>query len=101
MLKISLAEDPTGLRIAEWLKAHPPDGVTAVSVEALILKAKRFQGLVDHTVFPPRINVWQFVRRRTKRTSAVTSRPQHGITVGKQLDPKLSRAGSVSFNRLN
>ena len=53
MLKISLAEDPTGLRIAEWLKAHPPDGVTAVSVEALILKARRLQGLVDQTVFPP------------------------------------------------
>ena len=32
LLKVSLAEDPTGLRIAEWLKTHPPDGVTAVSV---------------------------------------------------------------------
>ena len=53
MLKVSLAEDPTGLRIAEWLKTHPPDGVTAVSVEALILKARRLQGLVDQTVFPP------------------------------------------------
>ena len=53
MLKISLAEELTGLRIAEWLNAHPPDGVKAVSVEALILKARRFQGLVDHTVFPP------------------------------------------------
>ncbi|KAL8958833.1 MAG: hypothetical protein Q9193_004184 [Seirophora villosa] len=47
------AEDPTGLRIAEWLKTHPPDGVTAVSVEALVLKARRLQGLVDQTAFPP------------------------------------------------
>ncbi|KAI4188093.1 MAG: hypothetical protein LQ346_005384, partial [Caloplaca aetnensis] len=47
------AEDPTGLRIAEWLKTHPPDGVTAVSVEALVSKARRLQGLVDQTAFPP------------------------------------------------
>ena len=53
MLKVSLAEDPTGLRIAEWLKTHPPAGVTAVSVEALILKARKLQGLVDQTAFPP------------------------------------------------
>ena len=53
MLKVSLAEDPTGLRIAEWLKTHPPEGVTAVSVEALVLKARRLQGLVDQTAFPP------------------------------------------------
>lgn len=53
MLKVSLAEDPTGMRIAEWLKTHPPEGVTAVSVEALVLKARKLQGLVDHTAFPP------------------------------------------------
>lgn len=53
LLKVSLAEDPTGLRIAEWLKTHPPEGVTAVSVEALVLKARRLQGLVDRTAFPP------------------------------------------------
>lgn len=53
VLKVSLAEDPTGLRIAEWLKTHPPEGVTAVSVEALILKARRLQGLVNQTAFPP------------------------------------------------
>ena len=53
MLKVSLAEDPTALRIADWLKTHAPKGVTAVSVEALILKARKLQGLVDQTAFPP------------------------------------------------
>lgn len=53
MLRVSLAEDPTGCRIAEWLKTHPPEGVTAVNVEALVFKARRLQGLVDQTAFPP------------------------------------------------
>ena len=53
MLKISLAEDPKALRIADWLKTHAPKGVTAISVEALVLKARKLQGLVDRTAFPP------------------------------------------------
>ncbi|KAI4254957.1 MAG: hypothetical protein L6R42_006981, partial [Xanthoria sp. 1 TBL-2021] len=53
MLKVSLADDPTGLRIAEWLKAHPPEGVTAVTVEALVLKARRLQGVMNQSTFPP------------------------------------------------
>ncbi len=53
MLKVSLAEDPTGFRIADWLKTHSPEGVTAVTVEALILKARRLQGLVNQSAFPP------------------------------------------------
>ncbi|KAI4250641.1 MAG: hypothetical protein LQ352_005326, partial [Teloschistes flavicans] len=53
LLKVSLAEDPTGSRIADWLKSYAPEGVTAVSVEALILKARRLQGLVNQSAFPP------------------------------------------------
>ncbi|KAL8633584.1 hypothetical protein Q9189_000737 [Teloschistes chrysophthalmus] len=53
LLKVSLAEDPIGFRIADWLKSYTPEGVTAVSVEALILKARRLQGLVNQSAFPP------------------------------------------------
>ncbi|KAL8698675.1 MAG: hypothetical protein Q9224_001744 [Gallowayella concinna] len=53
MLKVSLAEDPTGFRIADWLKTHPPEGITAVSIEALVLRARRLSGLVDQSAFPP------------------------------------------------
>jgi len=53
MLTVSFAEDPTALRVADWLKTHAPKGVTAISVEALVLKARKLQGLVDRTAFPP------------------------------------------------
>ena len=52
-MKVSFVEDSTDSRIAGWLKTHPSAAVTAVSVEALVLKARRFQGLVDQTAFSP------------------------------------------------
>ena len=53
LLKVSLSDDPTGLQIAEWLKTYPPKNVTAVTIEALVLKARRLQGLTDSAAFPP------------------------------------------------
>lgn len=51
-LKIALSDDPTGLQIADWLKTYPPKHVTAVTIEALVLKARRLQGLTESAVFP-------------------------------------------------
>lgn len=53
MFRASLTGDPTGMQIAQWLKTYPPKNVTAVDIEAVVLKARRLQGLVDENAFPP------------------------------------------------
>ncbi|MCJ1249463.1 hypothetical protein MMC30_006687 [Trapelia coarctata] len=55
-LQVSLTDDLTAPQIAQWLKSNLPSGVTAVDIEALVLKAKKLQGLVGpdaHHAFPP------------------------------------------------
>ncbi|KAM7211284.1 hypothetical protein V8F06_013341 [Rhypophila decipiens] len=55
LFRASLSGDVTGLQIAQWLKAAPPDYVTAVSIEAIVSRARRMQtstNLVDGC-FPP------------------------------------------------
>ncbi|OCL01655.1 hypothetical protein AOQ84DRAFT_443881 [Glonium stellatum] len=53
MFRASLTGDPTGIQIAQWLKTCPPKNVTAVDIEAVVLKARKLQGLVDENAFPP------------------------------------------------
>jgi hypothetical protein len=45
MLTVSLADDPTGLQIANWLRSFPPSIVQDVEIEGLVLKARRLEGL--------------------------------------------------------
>ena len=47
LLGVSLADDPTGLQIASWLKTNTPESVTAVTVEAVISRARVLQGCFD------------------------------------------------------
>lgn len=54
-LRVSLADDPTGLQIASWLRSFPPSILRGVNVEALILKARNIQDLVgtdNEAIFP-------------------------------------------------
>lgn len=44
LLAISLANDPTGHQIANWLKSFPPSNVKAVSIEALFLRNRILEG---------------------------------------------------------
>jgi serine/threonine protein kinase len=44
MLTVSLADDPTGLQIANWLRSFPPATIQDVDIEALVLKARRIEG---------------------------------------------------------
>ncbi|KAL9094149.1 MAG: hypothetical protein Q9165_003564 [Trypethelium subeluteriae] len=53
LLKASLADDPTGLQIAHWLKAFPPRNLLAVNIEAVVLKARRLQELHDTQAISP------------------------------------------------
>lgn len=52
VMLVSLADDLTGQEMAEWLKAAAPKKVTAVEIEALVLRARRLQGLREQ-VFAP------------------------------------------------
>ncbi|KAM7216772.1 hypothetical protein V8F06_007882 [Rhypophila decipiens] len=52
VMLVSLADDLTGQEMAEWLKAAAPKNVTAVEIEALVLRARRLQGLREQ-VFAP------------------------------------------------
>lgn len=45
MLTISLADDPTGLQIANWLRSFPPSIIQDVEIDGLVLKARRLEGL--------------------------------------------------------
>ncbi|MCJ1353934.1 MAG: hypothetical protein MMC33_003921 [Icmadophila ericetorum] len=44
-LKVPLQEDLTGRQIADWLKSFPPEVIQDVNIEALVLKARRLEGL--------------------------------------------------------
>jgi len=52
-LKVSLADDPTGLQIANWLKSFPPAEIQDVDIEGLVLKARRLESLTDHSALFP------------------------------------------------
>ncbi|KAK4207169.1 hypothetical protein QBC37DRAFT_444662 [Rhypophila decipiens] len=52
VMLVSLADDLTGQEMAEWLKAAAPKNVTAVEIEALVLRARRLEGLREQ-VFAP------------------------------------------------
>lgn len=52
--RASLTGDITGLEIADWLKTAPPKAVTAVNIEAVVLRARTVQGQDGSKPFPPR-----------------------------------------------
>lgn len=52
LLRASLTDDVSGLELADWLKTAPPDNVTAVNIEAVILRARNLQMQVDSNCFP-------------------------------------------------
>lgn len=68
LLHISLSKDYSGSAIANWLKVAPPDGVTAVAIEAVVTKARRLQGISSSNSI-----VSGSILSRT------SSRTQHGI----------------------
>lgn len=45
VFRVDLADDIKGKAIAEWLKAAAPKQVTAVEIEAVVLRARQLQGL--------------------------------------------------------
>ncbi|KAL6159536.1 hypothetical protein ACJBU6_01974 [Exserohilum turcicum] len=45
LLSISFTEDPTAHQLADWLKSYPPNTVSEVNIEALILRARFLEGL--------------------------------------------------------
>ncbi|KAK8122861.1 hypothetical protein PG984_011531 [Apiospora sp. TS-2023a] len=49
----SLSDDIPGQQIADWLKVGAPDQVIGMDIEALVLRARRLQGLEDDSVFAP------------------------------------------------
>lgn len=53
MFRASLTDDLTGRQIADWLKTAPPDSVTAVNIEAVVLRARRLQDNLSNEAFPP------------------------------------------------
>ncbi|KAK0707028.1 hypothetical protein B0T26DRAFT_744079 [Lasiosphaeria miniovina] len=53
LFKASLSEDVTGLQVASWLKTAPPENVTAVSIEAVVSRARRMQSALRDGAFPP------------------------------------------------
>jgi hypothetical protein len=52
VFRASLANDITGLEIAEWLKTAPPASVTAINIEAIVQKARRIQSVAESDIFP-------------------------------------------------
>ncbi|KAM0227882.1 hypothetical protein ACHAPO_011171 [Fusarium lateritium] len=53
VFRASLSDDVTGMQIARWLKTAPPKNVTAVSIEAVVSRARRIQGALQDGAFPP------------------------------------------------
>ncbi|CAN9181102.1 unnamed protein product [Alternaria alternata] len=52
LLSISFREDPKGKQLADWLASYPPNIVSSVSIEGLVLKARLLQGLgADKDIF--------------------------------------------------
>lgn len=47
LLTVSLSDDLTALEITTWLKRRAPRSISAVKIEALVLKARRAQNLAD------------------------------------------------------
>lgn len=45
LLSVSFTEDPTAHQLANWLKSYPPNTVSGVNIEALILRARFLEGL--------------------------------------------------------
>ena len=52
LFRASLLDDLDGLQIAEWLKANTPKNISAVQIEAIVLKARRIQKNLDHNALP-------------------------------------------------
>ncbi|SCV30693.1 uncharacterized protein FFB14_03177 [Fusarium fujikuroi] len=52
VFRASLSDDVTGLQIATWLKTAPPKNVTAVSIEAIVSRARHIQGALKDGAFP-------------------------------------------------
>lgn len=52
IFRASLTGDPTALQLAQWFKTCPPKDVTAVDIEAIVLKARRLQGITVEDAFP-------------------------------------------------
>ncbi|WXC58110.1 hypothetical protein SNK03_004008 [Fusarium graminearum] len=52
VFRASLSDDVTGLQIANWLKTAPPKNVTAVSIEAVVSRARRIQDALKDGAFP-------------------------------------------------
>ncbi|KAF5008703.1 hypothetical protein FDECE_5030 [Fusarium decemcellulare] len=52
LFRASLSDDVTGLQIARWLKTAPPKNITAVSIEAIVSRARRMQGALKDGAFP-------------------------------------------------
>lgn len=52
LFRASLSDDVTGLQIARWLKTAPPRNVTAVSIEAVVSRARHMQGSLRDGAFP-------------------------------------------------
>jgi hypothetical protein len=51
--RTSLLDDLEGIEIANWLKTNAPPNVTAVAIEAVVVKARRLQGNLDQNAFSP------------------------------------------------
>ncbi|KAG5660856.1 hypothetical protein KAF25_002499 [Fusarium avenaceum] len=52
LFRAALSDDVTGLQIANWLKTAPPKNVTAVSIEAIVSRARSMQGVLKDGAFP-------------------------------------------------
>ncbi|KAF2001715.1 hypothetical protein P154DRAFT_562433 [Amniculicola lignicola CBS 123094] len=52
IFRVSLLDDVDGLQISDWLKSNAPPNVSAVDIEAIVLKARRLQKHLDHEAFP-------------------------------------------------
>jgi hypothetical protein len=52
IFRASLSGDLDGIQISDWLKTNAPPHVTAVHIEAIVLKARRLQKNLDHNAFP-------------------------------------------------
>jgi hypothetical protein len=50
-LRASLLDDVEGIEISNWLKTNAPPNVTAVAIEAVVVKARRLQGNLDDNAF--------------------------------------------------
>jgi hypothetical protein len=53
VFRASLSDDLDGLQISNWLKTNAPRNVTAVHIEAIVLKARRLQRNLDRDALMP------------------------------------------------